>query len=103
LEERSNQIVELCSRVTELTETNQQLQEESQQACSDRQESADQLLKVNESMGRLKVQVEELSEELNIWEQRCYKAEVRLILTPLELGLNYHFFCRNQQLLPKLN
>ena len=76
LEERSTQIVELCSRVTDLTESNQLLRDEAQQACSDREESAEQLLKGNEVMGRLKVQVEELGEELDVWEQRCYKAEV---------------------------
>mmetsp|Transcript_21841 Transcript_21841/g.40736 ORF Transcript_21841/g.40736 Transcript_21841/m.40736 type:complete len:781 (+) Transcript_21841:66-2408(+) len=85
LEERSNQIVELCSRVTELTESNKQLNDEVQQACSDRQESAEQLLKGNESLGRLQVQVEELGEELGVWEQRCYKAEKAVSATETEL------------------
>jgi hypothetical protein len=77
LEERSTQIVELCARVTDLSEANKALQEEADQAHNDRSESAEQLLKGNASLGRLQVQVEELGEELAVWEQRCYKAEVR--------------------------
>ena len=77
LEERSHQIVELCARVTDLSESSQRLQQETEQANRDREESAEQLLTGNQSRARLEVQVEELSEELGVWEQRCYKAEVR--------------------------
>lgn len=80
LEERSHQIVELCSRVTELSESNQRLEQEAEQANKDREESAEQLLAGNQSRGRLEVQVEELGEEVTAWEQRCYKAEVRTVL-----------------------
>lgn len=76
LEERSHQIVELCARVTDLSESSQRLQQEADQANRDREESAEQLLSGNQSRGRLEVQVEELGEELGVWEQRCYKAEV---------------------------
>ena len=76
LEERSNQIVELCARVTDLSECNKRLQDECKQANSDRQSSAEQLLASNDAQSHLQVKVEEMSEEITVWEQRCFKAEV---------------------------